>query len=79
VNAIPFRINLCRNSLTVLRVLVPTMEDAQTYRQYAEDCLKLARSMPEQREKLIDMAATWQQLAERAEKKRKDGDGKSEK
>ncbi|MEA2870866.1 MAG: hypothetical protein QOH67_842 [Hyphomicrobiales bacterium] len=58
---------------------VPTMEDAQTYRQYAEDCLKLARSMPEQREKLIDMAATWQQLAERAEKKRKDGDGKPEK
>jgi hypothetical protein len=54
------------------------MEDAQTYRQYAEDCLKLARTMPEQREKLIDMAATWQQLAERAEKKRKDGGGKSE-
>jgi hypothetical protein len=55
------------------------MEDAQTYRRYAEDCLKLARSMPRQREKLIEMAATWQQLAERAEKKRKDGEGKSEK
>ena len=55
------------------------MQDAQTYRQYAEDCLKLARSMPEQREKLMDMAATWQQLADKAEKKEKMGGGKSDK
>ena len=45
------------------------MQDPQTYRQYAEDCLKLARTMPAHRAKLEDMAATWQRLAETAEKR----------
>jgi hypothetical protein len=49
------------------------MQDAKTYRQYAEDCLKLARSMPEQREKLLDMAAVWRDLAMKAEAKNKQG------
>jgi len=43
------------------------MEDASTYRQYAEECRKLARSMPEHRAKLIDMATIWLALAVKAD------------
>lgn len=43
------------------------MEDARTYRRYAEECRKLAKSMPEHRAKLLDMAAVWLDLAIRAE------------
>ena len=43
------------------------MEDAKTYRQYAEECRKLARSIPEHRGKLFDMAEVWLQLAAKAE------------
>ena len=45
------------------------MQDAETYRRYADECMKLARTMPEHREKLVDMATTWQRLAEAAEKR----------
>jgi hypothetical protein len=45
------------------------MEDANTYRQYAEECRKLAKSMPEHRAKLLDMAAVWLDLADKAEGK----------
>jgi hypothetical protein len=45
------------------------MQDTKTYRQYATDCMNLARSMPEHRESLYSMAATWTALAEAAEKK----------
>ena len=45
------------------------MQDAKTYRSYAEDCTKLARSMPQHRDKLVEMAAVWQRLAEAAEKR----------
>jgi hypothetical protein len=43
------------------------MEDANTYRRYADDCRKLARSMPEHRASLLDMAAVWLALAVKAE------------
>jgi hypothetical protein len=43
------------------------MEDASTYRRYADECRKLARSMPEQRARLLDMAAVWLELAARAD------------
>jgi hypothetical protein len=46
------------------------MKDATIYRRYADDCMKLARAMPEHREQLVAMAATWQLLADAAEKKR---------
>ena len=49
-----------------------TMEDAQTYRRYAEECRKLARSMPEHRAKLLDMAEVWLKLARKAERKKDD-------
>jgi hypothetical protein len=45
------------------------MQDAETYRRYADDCRKLARTMPEHREKLADMAATLERLAKAAEKR----------
>ena len=45
------------------------MRDPETYRRYAEDCMKLARTMPAHREKLTAMAATWKRLAEAAEKR----------
>jgi hypothetical protein len=42
------------------------MEDASTYRQYAEECRKLATSMPQHRAKLLAMAAVWLELADKA-------------
>ena len=45
------------------------MEQASTYRQYAEECRKLARSMPEHRAKLLAMAAVWLELADKADGK----------
>ena len=44
------------------------MEDASIYRQYADECRKLAKSMPEHRTKLLDMAAVWVELAVKAER-----------
>ena len=54
------------------------MQDAQTYRRYAADCMNLARSMPEHRDSLHSMAATWTALAETAEKKARSADGAGE-
>jgi ferric-dicitrate binding protein FerR (iron transport regulator) len=48
------------------------MQDAKTYRQYAEDCLKLARQQPQHRARLEEMAAVWTDLAEKAEGRKKD-------
>ena len=48
------------------------MQDAESYRRYAEECMKLARTMPAHREKLIAMATTWQQLAETADKRERE-------
>ena len=45
------------------------MQDANTYRQYAEECRKLAQSMPTHRESLLSMAEVWMDLAEKAEAK----------
>jgi hypothetical protein len=45
------------------------MPDDKTYRDYADECGRLARSMPEHRAKLIDMAAAWNALAEAAERR----------
>jgi len=52
------------------------METAKTYRQYAEECRKLARSMPEHRAKLLAMAEVWLELAKKAADA-KDGKKKS--
>ena len=51
------------------------MQDAKTYRQYAEECRALANSMPEHKAKLLDMAALWIDLAAKAEAKEQNKDG----
>lgn len=51
------------------------MQDAHTYRQYAEECRKLAEAMPQHRAHLLDMAAVWANLAEKADGK---ADGKDQ-
>ena len=45
------------------------MPDARTYRQFAEECMKLVKAMPQHRATLEEMAATWQRLAAAAEGK----------
>ncbi|HEV2602075.1 MAG TPA: hypothetical protein VGU24_00290 [Microvirga sp.] len=41
------------------------MKKASEYRQHATECLNLAKHMPlgEQREQLLEMARTWENLA----------------
>ena len=41
------------------------MKKASEYRQHAQECRDLARHMPEgeQRKQLLEMAATWENLA----------------
>jgi len=51
------------------------MQDARTYRQYAEECIKLVKVMPQHRATLEEMAATWQKLAEAADSKELKRDG----
>jgi hypothetical protein len=45
-----------------------TMSRAEKYRQHAAACLRLAQllSTPDDRTVLVQMAAAWQRLAERA-------------
>jgi hypothetical protein len=45
------------------------MKTASEYRKHAEECRVLARQMPagEQREQLLEMARTWDSLAETRE------------
>jgi hypothetical protein len=45
------------------------MQDAKTYRRFADDCMKLAKTMPEHRNALVEMAATWQRLADAVEER----------
>jgi hypothetical protein len=42
------------------------MSDARTYRRFAEQCQKLADEAPDHRAKLLEMAAQWAYLAEKA-------------
>jgi hypothetical protein len=56
------------------------MQDVQTYQQYAEECRRLAQSMPGHRTALLDMAAVWADLASRkAQESEGKADGKSDK
>ncbi|RDI61840.1 hypothetical protein [Microvirga subterranea] len=45
------------------------MKTASEYRKHAEECRVLARQVPEgeQREQLLEMARTWESLAETRE------------
>jgi hypothetical protein len=51
------------------------MKDAKTYRQYAADCIRIAKSMnPKDREALLKMAEAWEERAREAERARKETD-----
>jgi hypothetical protein len=56
--------------------LVDVMKDSQTYRQYADDCRRMAETMSgKDKAVLLDMAKVWDERAdeaERGEKKRND-------
>jgi hypothetical protein len=45
------------------------MTDAITFKRYAEDCRRMAKSMkPEHKATLLEIAEAWDQCAEEAEK-----------
>jgi hypothetical protein len=51
------------------QALSKTMKTAAEYRKHAEECRVLARQVPEgeQRDQLLEMARTWESLAETRE------------
>ena len=50
-----------------------TMQTAEDYRKYAEECERIARSVPpENRRILLNIARAWRERADEAEKKIKD-------
>ena len=53
------------------------MQNPATFRAYAEECRRLANSMPQHTEALMQMAEAWIACAERAEQKQADDGGDS--
>jgi phytoene/squalene synthetase len=54
------------------------MGDPKLYRQYAEECRRLARTMPEEhRPALLKIAAAWTKLADESEQQTRSGGGKN--
>jgi hypothetical protein len=52
------------------------MKDAKTYREYAADCIRMAKLMsPKDREALLKMAEAWEERAREAERQEKKTDG----
>jgi hypothetical protein len=47
------------------------MRNAAQYRQYADECRKLAQQTPAHGEALLKIAQAWDALADEAEKQRK--------
>jgi len=47
------------------------MKTAKKYWEYAQECMQLARSMPQHRVSLLDMASVWTDLAAKAEAQEK--------
>lgn len=50
------------------------MRDAKTFRRYAEECRRLALTLPQHKETLLRMADAWLACAEEEEKNRDDDD-----
>ena len=50
------------------------MKDADTYRQFAEECRRLAATMKAEADKkaLLEMATAWEKQGEQADKRKKD-------
>lgn len=54
------------------------MQDAQTYRQYANDCRRIAQTMSaKDKAIMLEMAKVWDERAEEAARVEKSGDGKA--
>jgi hypothetical protein len=51
------------------------MRDPATFRKYAEECRRLAGSMPDHRVTLLRMAEAWTTCAHDAERRREQGGG----
>ena len=45
------------------------MQNPATFRAYADECKRLAKSMPDHKDALMQMAQAWIACAERAEQK----------
>jgi hypothetical protein len=50
------------------------MQDAKTFRRYAEECRRLALTLPEHKETLLRLAEAWIAVAEEAEQRAEDDD-----
>jgi hypothetical protein len=50
------------------------VKDAAKFRQHAEECRRLASSMPQHRDVLLQMAATWETCAKDAERRQEGGE-----
>jgi hypothetical protein len=45
------------------------MKDAKTYREYAADCIRMAKRMnPQDQQALLEMAEAWEERAREAER-----------
>ena len=52
------------------------MKDAKTYREYAADCLRMAKRMdPKDKKALLEMAEAWEERAREAERHENKPDG----
>jgi hypothetical protein len=57
--------------------LEANMKDAKTYREYAADCIRMAKLMgTKDKVALLKMAEAWEQRAREAERQEKSADGK---
>jgi hypothetical protein len=52
------------------------MKDAKTYREYAADCIRMAKLMdPKDKQALLKMAEAWEERAREAERQENKTDG----
>jgi len=52
------------------------MKDAKTYREYAADCIRIAKCMsPKDREVLLKMAEAWEERARESDRREGKSDG----
>ena len=52
------------------------MKDAKTYREYAADCIRMAKQMnPNDKQALLKMAQAWEERAREAERQENKTDG----
>jgi hypothetical protein len=53
------------------------MKDSKTYREYAADCIRMAKLMnPKDKQALLKMAEAWEERAREAERQENKRDGR---